>query len=55
MSRGVTELLVTSRDTGSELVTADMDIDITDSEPEFLLPSGPDLFISDEEERGKVA
>ena len=33
MSRGVTEL--GSRD---ELVTADMDIDITDSEPEFRLP-----------------
>ena len=52
MSRGVTEL--GSRD-GSELVTADMDTDITDSEPEFLLPSGPDFRISEEEERGSVA
>ena len=46
MSRGVTEL-----------VTADMDTDITDSEPEFRLPGvpGPAFFISEEEERGSVA
>ena len=46
MSRGVTEL-----------VTADMDTDITDSEPEFLLPGvpGPAFVISEEEERGSVA
>ena len=52
MSRGVTEL--GSRD---ELVTADMDIDITDSEPEFRLPGvpGPAFRISEEEERGSVA
>ena len=41
MSRGVTEL-----------VTADMDTDITDSEPEFRLPG---VLSSEEEERGSVA
>ena len=49
MSRGVTEL--GSRDP-AELVTADMDTDITDSVPEFLLPG---VLSSEEEDLGSVA
>ena len=45
MSRGVTELV-------AELVTADMDTDITDSVPEFLLPG---VLSSEEEDLGSVA
>ena len=49
MSRGVTEL--GSRD-AAELVTADMDTDITDSVPEFLLPG---VRNSEDEDLGSVA
>ena len=49
MSRGVTEL--GSRDP-AELVTADMDTDITDSVPEFLLPG---VRSSEDEDLGSVA